>query len=119
MGGFQLWTNLPASHKMMDPRYRDVKSDQIPEIVMGNGVTIRIICGEVNGTKGPVRDIVTDPEYLDVIVLRGSSSSIRPNRDTPYSPTLSRARDGSAGKRIPTPTSRRGRTISISSGIRL
>ena len=22
MGGFQLWANLPASHKMMDPRYR-------------------------------------------------------------------------------------------------
>ncbi len=24
MGGFQLWANLPASHKMMAPRYRDV-----------------------------------------------------------------------------------------------
>src|SRR5512137_430843 len=32
MAGFQLWANLPASHKMMDPRYRDVKSSQIPEI---------------------------------------------------------------------------------------
>lgn len=68
MGGFQLWTNLPASHKMMDPRYRDVKSDQIPEISLGGGVTIRIICGEVGGTQGPVRGIVTDPEYLDLTV---------------------------------------------------
>lgn len=25
MYGFQLWANLPSSHKMMDPRYRDVK----------------------------------------------------------------------------------------------
>ncbi len=25
MYGFQLWANLPRSHKMMDPRYRDVK----------------------------------------------------------------------------------------------
>src|SRR5574337_1392199 len=24
--GYQLWANLPASHKMMEPRYRDVKS---------------------------------------------------------------------------------------------
>ena len=32
MGGFQLWANLPASHKMMEPRYRDVKSSQIPEL---------------------------------------------------------------------------------------
>ena len=30
MGGFQLWANLPASHKMMDPRYRDVKSRADP-----------------------------------------------------------------------------------------
>jgi redox-sensitive bicupin YhaK (pirin superfamily) len=72
MGGFQLWANLPASHKMMEPRYRDVKSDQIPEISMGNGVTIRVICGEVKGTRGPVRDIIIDPEYLDIIMPPGS-----------------------------------------------
>jgi len=66
--GFQLWANLPASHKMMNPRYRDVKSNQIPEISTGNGITIRIICGEVKRTKGPVRDIITDPEYLDVTI---------------------------------------------------
>jgi quercetin 2,3-dioxygenase len=68
MGGFQLWANLPASHKMMDPRYRDVKSDQIPEISTGNGVTIKVICGEVEGIRGPVLDIITDPQYLDVTV---------------------------------------------------
>jgi hypothetical protein len=66
MGGFQLWANLPASHKMMEPRYRDVISDQIPEISTGNGVKIRVICGQVDRTKGPVQDIVTDPEYLTV-----------------------------------------------------
>src|SRR5512143_3900427 len=32
MAGFQLWANLPASHKMMAPRYRDVKSRQIPMV---------------------------------------------------------------------------------------
>jgi redox-sensitive bicupin YhaK (pirin superfamily) len=68
MGGFQLWANLPASHKMIDPRYRDVTSDQIPAISAANGATIRIICGEANGTRGPVRDIITEPEYLDVTV---------------------------------------------------
>lgn len=68
MGGFQLWANLPASHKMMQPRYREVKSDQIPEISQGNGVTIRIICGKVDGEQGPVQDIITDPEYLDLTV---------------------------------------------------
>jgi redox-sensitive bicupin YhaK (pirin superfamily) len=68
MEGFQLWANLPRSHKMMDPRYREVKSSQIPEVTLKNGVKIKIICGEVGGKKGPVRDIVTDPEYLDVTI---------------------------------------------------
>jgi redox-sensitive bicupin YhaK (pirin superfamily) len=68
MWGFQLWANLPASQKMMDPRYRDVKSKQIPEVTLDHGVKIKIICGEVTGVKGPVEDIVIDPEYLDITV---------------------------------------------------
>ena len=68
MGGFQLWANLPAGYKMMDPRYREVKSHQIPEVSTSDGVTVKIICGEVKGTRGPVQDIVTDPAYLDVTV---------------------------------------------------
>jgi hypothetical protein len=68
MWGFQLWANLPASHKMMDPRYRDVRSNQIPEMALDPGVKVKIICGEVNHVKGPVQDIVIDPEYLDVTV---------------------------------------------------
>src|SRR5512137_1516103 len=68
MGGFQLWANLPASHKMMEPRYRDVKSNQITEISLKDGVKAKILCGKVNGVQGPVRDIVTDPEYLDITV---------------------------------------------------
>lgn len=68
MWGFQLWANLPASQKMMDPRYREVNHDQIPEVSLAGGVTIRVISGEVNGTEGPVRDVVIDPEYLDVMM---------------------------------------------------
>ena len=68
MLGFQLWANLPKSRKMMEPRYRDVKSRQIPEVVLENGAKIKIICGKVGGQEGPVQDIVIDPEYLDVTV---------------------------------------------------
>lgn len=68
MGGFQLWANLPASHKMMAPRYRDVKSGQIPEVTLDSGARVKIICGQTGGVSGPVRDIVIDPEYLDVEV---------------------------------------------------
>lgn len=72
MGGFQLWANLPASSKMMGPRYRDVKSGDIPEVVLENEIRARVICGSVNGVSGPVRDIVIDPEYLDVTIPAGA-----------------------------------------------
>jgi hypothetical protein len=53
---------------MMPPRYRDVKADQIPLVRWHNGIEIKVISGEVGGVKGPVQDIVIDPEYLDVSV---------------------------------------------------
>jgi redox-sensitive bicupin YhaK (pirin superfamily) len=66
MDGFQLWANLPKSRKMMDPRYRDIKSSQVPEVKTKGGALVKIICGTVEGKQGPVNDIVTEPEYLDV-----------------------------------------------------
>ncbi len=73
MLGFQLWANLPGHSKMMDPRYRGIKSNEIPVVALPNGAKVRIICGEINGTKGPVQDIVTDPEYFDVELPAGKS----------------------------------------------
>jgi len=69
--GLQLWVNLPAANKMMDPRYREVTQSEIPEVALKNGTKIKIVSGEIEGTKGPVRDIVVDPEYLDVSVPAG------------------------------------------------
>jgi redox-sensitive bicupin YhaK (pirin superfamily) len=68
MWGFQLWANLPAAHKMMPPRYREIKSNQIPEITLDSGTKVKVISGEVSGVKGPVGDIITTPEYLDITV---------------------------------------------------
>ena len=50
----------------MAPRYRDIKSSQVPEVVTKSGAKIKVICGTVEGRQGPVRDIVIEPEYLDV-----------------------------------------------------
>jgi len=72
MYGFQLWANLPSREKMMDPRYRDVANEQIPEVKLPNDTTIKIIAGEVSGIKGPVQDIVIDPVYIDVTVPANS-----------------------------------------------
>ena len=68
MHGFQLWANLPASLKMTDPRYQDIPSAQIPEVVDDDGTRVRVICGEFWGKKGPVDGVAADPRYLDVFV---------------------------------------------------
>jgi len=72
MYGFQLWANLPSRQKMMDPRYRDIANEQIPEIKLSNDTSIKVISGEVSGIKGPVQDIVIDPEYIDVSIPANS-----------------------------------------------
>ncbi len=66
MEGFQLWVNLPSKLKMTTPRYQEVKSSQIPEIRLENGVMVKIIAGEMGGVKGAVTEIFADPIYLDV-----------------------------------------------------
>ena len=66
MEGFQLWVNLPATRKMMDPRYRDVHKDQIVEAIPGPGIRVKIIAGRFLETEGPVKDIVVPISYFDV-----------------------------------------------------
>jgi quercetin 2,3-dioxygenase len=76
--GFQLWANLPAARKMMDPRYRGVASGHIPEVTDDrSGARIRIVAGRVGAVTGPVRDVVTGPEYLDVTVPPAASFNHR------------------------------------------
>ena len=72
MWGFQFWANLPASQKMMPPRYREVKATDIPEVSLENGVKVKVVAGEVAGVQGPVRDIVIEPVMLDITVPPGT-----------------------------------------------
>jgi redox-sensitive bicupin YhaK (pirin superfamily) len=72
MWGFQLWANLPAAKKMMDPRYRGVQAQEIPEAKLDGGATVKVVAGRVAGAVGPVKDVVTDPQYLDVTVPAGA-----------------------------------------------
>jgi len=66
MWGYQLWVNLPAKEKMSDPVYQDIAAENIPEVALANGGKVRVITGELNGTRGPVRSRPTQPIYLDV-----------------------------------------------------
>jgi redox-sensitive bicupin YhaK (pirin superfamily) len=71
MHGFQLWANLPARQKMMPPRYRGITAADIPEVALPGGVRVKVIAGEVGGVRGPMEEIVIDPEYLDCSVPAG------------------------------------------------
>ncbi|HTV58201.1 MAG TPA: pirin family protein [Verrucomicrobiae bacterium] len=77
MHGFQLWANLPSSLKMTDPRYQDIPSDAIPEVTDEDGTTVRVICGEFWGKRGPVDGVAADPSYLDFFVPPGRLKTLK------------------------------------------
>jgi len=66
MEGFQLWLNLPAKNKLCEPWYRDIQSDEVPEVTTANDVRVRVIAGQSHGTLGAIQRDHTEPLYLDV-----------------------------------------------------
>ena len=76
MHGFQLWANLPASLKMTDPRYQDIAAKDIPEVTDDDGTSVRVVCGEFWGKKGPVEGVAADPQYVDVSVPPGKRKTL-------------------------------------------
>ncbi|MFK0197705.1 pirin family protein [Streptomyces lavendulae] len=52
--GLQLWVNLPASDKMMPPRYQDIGGGQVQLLTTPDGgALLRVIAGELDGHEGP------------------------------------------------------------------
>jgi redox-sensitive bicupin YhaK (pirin superfamily) len=52
----QLWVNLPAKYKMIQPRYQGILNSQIPIVTLPDGQgTVRVIAGEFAGLKGPAK----------------------------------------------------------------
>jgi redox-sensitive bicupin YhaK (pirin superfamily) len=47
LAGYQLWINLPARHKMDEPRWQDIPSSRIPRLEDGTGGWIRLIAGSI------------------------------------------------------------------------
>ena len=88
---------------MMDPRYREVSAANT------GGAGLPAACGQGHlrrggPHRGPVQDIVTQPEYLDVTVPP-AHDVFRPRSgpDIRSSPTSSRARPISTGAGTLTP----------------
>lgn len=77
MHGFQLWGNLPGSQKMCAPRYQDIQSTDIPEVIDDDGTRVRVIAGDFWGKTGPVDGVAADPQYLDVFVPAGVKKTFK------------------------------------------
>jgi quercetin 2,3-dioxygenase len=77
MHGFQLWANLPSALKMTTPRYQEIKSVEIPEIIDNDGTVVRLVCGNFWGKNGPVDGIAANPVYIDVTIPAGKKKSLQ------------------------------------------
>ena len=70
MHGFQIWVNLPAKDKMMNPRYQDISAAESP-IAEKNGVWARVVAGECLGVESSL-DTVIPITYVHVKMEKGS-----------------------------------------------
>jgi redox-sensitive bicupin YhaK (pirin superfamily) len=73
MRGFQLWVNLPASNKMDAPQYQEFAPEHIPVAQVGEGVSIKVIAGQVGDVRGPIVQPATTPVYLDIALDAGTA----------------------------------------------
>lgn len=61
--GLQLWVDLPEKLKEVEPRYRDLKEWEVPEVTDQDGkVTVRVISGESLGVS-LVKDLAYTPVH--------------------------------------------------------
>lgn len=67
MLGCQLWLNLPAKDKMVDPQYNDILNENIPRIDE-DVAHVRIIAGAYKGIMGAFEGKYVSTLYLDVEV---------------------------------------------------
>lgn len=70
--GMQLWVDLPKALKYCEPRYRDLRAEEIPIAKADDGkVEIKVISGQSQGVDS-VKDLSYTPVwFLDVLIRPG------------------------------------------------
>ncbi|XP_032812525.1 pirin isoform X1 [Petromyzon marinus] len=71
--GLQLWVNLRASDKMVEPAYQELRAADIPKATR-DGVTVIVVSGEALGQKSKVYTR-TPTMYLDFRLAQGATHS--------------------------------------------
>ncbi|MET0008575.1 MAG: pirin-like C-terminal cupin domain-containing protein, partial [Candidatus Thiodiazotropha sp. 6PLUC4] len=73
LAGFQLWVNLPAKHKMTEPRYQEFEQEMIPQEQRSDGVKIIVVAGETSQhTRGAVTELMTPALFFDISLDAGA-----------------------------------------------
>lgn len=68
--GMQLWVDLPKKLKMCEPRYRDLRAKEIPEVeVDGGKVHVKVISGQSHGVDS-VQELAYTPVWLLDITIK-------------------------------------------------
>lgn len=68
--GLQLWVDLPASLKKCEPRYRDLRAKEIPEVEADDGkVKIKVISGQSHGVDS-VKELAYTPVWLLDVTMK-------------------------------------------------
>jgi hypothetical protein len=58
MEGFQIWINVPADKKQLDPRYGTVPTPKLPALPLNGGnSTVRVLAGQAFETTGPFQTV--------------------------------------------------------------
>ncbi len=80
MHGFQIWVNLPASHKRMPPRHQDLTASEIPVVRdAADLVTVRVLAGEALGQQAIVRTVT--PVELHHWTVQPGGEAVTPLSD--------------------------------------
>jgi redox-sensitive bicupin YhaK (pirin superfamily) len=76
--GMQLWVDLPRDLKACEPRYRDVRSSEIPIYNSTDGkVTVKVISGQSHGVDS-LQELAYTPVWLLDITVRPGGSITQP-----------------------------------------
>ena len=79
--GIQLWVNLPAADKWLEPRYQDIEARDVTLLSNDDGSSlVRVIAGELAGHHGPGRTH-TPITYLHATIAPGSRLQLPWPRD--------------------------------------
>lgn len=70
--GIQVWVDLPASLKSCEPRYRDLRAEEIPlAVIEGGKVEVKVISGRSQGVES-IKDLAYTPLWmLDICIQPG------------------------------------------------